>query len=275
MGFFTLENHGIPTESIEEVYRISKLIFDLTNTTKMKYENCPDSFNRGYHRFGKEHAKDNPNPDLKEFWQVGREINTTNTPKNVWPDEVPEAKLVLMEYYKYMEQLGQELLKASALYLDLEEYFFSDMVFDSPTILRLIHYPPILNNASCPSVRAAAHEDINLITLLSASTQPGLEIKDRSGNWLPIHTEPEHIVVDCGDMIQNITNGFFKSTTHRVVNPSNSREERFSIPFFVPPKDETDLSPLPSLVKDKKSPYISISAKEYLANRLKEIGIKS
>jgi isopenicillin N synthase-like dioxygenase len=124
-------------------------------------------------------------------------------------------------------------------------------------------------------VRAAAHEDINLITLLCEATAGGLELLTRSGEWVPVRTGPGEIVVDSGDMLQNLTNGLLRSTTHRVGNPDDSRARRFSMPYFVHPRAEVDLSPLPSCIAKTGGVPIfpPITAGDYLLQRLREIGL--
>lgn len=148
------------------------------------------------------------------------------------------------------------------------------MTVNSDTILRIIHYPPIPATAPPASLRAAAHEDINLITLLCEATADGLELRQHDGTWLSIRALPGQLIVDSGDMLQQLTNGRWQSTTHRVVNPANDLDRRFSMPFFVHPRPEVDLTPLPSCIaKVGKQQFRSITAGEYLQQRLREIGL--
>ncbi len=280
IGFFAIENHGVPTELIESSYRLAQDYFKLPEEAKAQYEIKELKGQRGHTGFGKEHAKDSKAPDLKEFWHVGRELPTDHPrfqeyPRNLWPSEISDFKPSFSRLYETLDHCASDLLKAAALYLKLEESRFSSMAFEGNSILRVIHYPPIAEDRNPSSIRAAAHEDINLITLLCEATSSGLELLQRDGTWRPIHALKGQIIADAGDMLQNITNGLFKSTTHRVVNPDNSREERFSMPFFAHPRSECDLTPLSSCVQisggDVK--YPKITAGEYLAKRLREIGL--
>lgn len=279
LGFFAIENHGVDHELIETCYKLNYELFTLSDSTKKAYEDDNLKGQRGYTSFGKEHAKDSEAPDLKEFWHVGRELKSGHPlagvyPKNVWPSEIPNFKEIFLNLYAQLDSLASNILEASALYLDLPKNQFSKIAVNGNTILRMIHYPPISDDANPASIRAAAHEDINLITLLCESTASGLELLQRDGAWRPIHSLKGQIIGDAGDMLQNITNGYFKSTTHRVVNPDNSRDRRFSMPFFIHPEPEADLSPLPKCVEltGGKKNYDDISAEEYLNKRLKEIG---
>ena len=133
-----------------------------------------------------------------------------------------------------------------------------------------------VESCSC-AIRAAAHEDINLITLLMTATAAGLQVMDNDGTWIDVEGNHEQIIVDSGDMIQNLTNGLFKSTTHRVVNPGDPTQRRFSMPMFVHPRNEIDLTPREEFVVQTGgvASYQSINAGEYLHQRLVEIGLAS
>jgi len=280
IGFFAIKNHGIDQELLKDCYNNSEEFFDFDYVKKSKYEKNEIHCQRGYTKFGKEHSKDNPAPDLKEFYQIGRTINEEHPQydtylHNVWPEEIPEFKENLQTLYSKLEECSIKLLNACSLYLGMEEDWLGSMAYDGNTILRIIHYPPLPNDRDPNSVRSAQHEDINLITLLCASTASGLEVMDHDGSWFKVETGPEYIIVDSGDMIQNITNGIFKSTTHRVVNPDDSNMRRFSMPMFVHPRNEIDLTPLPKFIEmsggEQKFP--SINAGTYLHQRLVEIGL--
>lgn len=282
LGFFALENHSVDHGLIDRAYSLTRRFFELDSPTKKKYEIKGLNGQRGFTSFGTEHAKYSSAPDLKEFWHVGRDrFQNQNLereyPKNVWPSEVPEYKEVMWQLYEQLDLCALHLLKACALYLGEPENLFSDMAVDGNTILRVIHYPPIPKECHPKSVRAAAHEDINLITLLCESTDEGLELLQKDGKWRPIHALNGQIVVDSGDMLQNLTNGVLKSTTHRVVNPGNDHSRRFSMPFFVHPRSEVVLNPLPRMIQkmsgEKK--FSDITAGAYLRQRLEEIGLKS
>lgn len=280
IGFFALKGHGIEFDLLSECYSDSEKFFNFNHEIKSKYEKKEIHCQRGYTKFGKEHSKDNPAPDLKEFYQVGRTIDSEHPDysdflHNVWPDEIPTFKNNLESLYSKLEECSNKLLNACALYLDMPEDWLSSMAKEGNTILRVIHYPPLPDERNPNSVRSSQHEDINLITLLCASTESGLEVMDHDGSWFKVETGPEYIVVDSGDMIQNITNGLFKSTTHRVVNPDNSNLRRFSMPMFVHPRNDIDLTPLPKFIKltGGVEKYQKITAGEYLHQRLVEIGL--
>lgn len=281
IGFFAVEGHDVTPELVARAYDCAKRFFALPEGDKARYFDAAIKGQRGFTPFGREHAKDSPAPDLKEFWQVGRPDVPDEHPvhrrygPNRWPDDVvPGFGAAMTELYTRLDRLGGLLLEACAAYIDEPAHRFSEMAREGDTILRVIHYPPVPEGME-GSVRAAAHEDINLITLLCGATASGLELKERDGSWRAIESGGEQIVVDAGDMLQNVTNGLYRSTTHRVMNPPDSREERFSIPCFIHPRGEADLTPLSSCVARTggEARYPSITAGAYLDERLREIGL--
>ena len=278
LGFFALVNHGIEQRLIDTAYGAAEAFFALPDSTKMQYAIANLKGQRGFTQFGKEHAKDSAAPDLKEFWHLGRERPTAHPvsyPDNLWPREVPQFQPVMSTLFDQLETCASQLMQACALYLQQRKGFFSTQVAEGQTILRIIHYPPLPADATPASLRAAPHEDINLITLLCEATTPGLELRQPSGDWMPIQTTPGQIIVDTGDMLQSLSNGLLKSTTHRVVNPTSSRDRRFSMPFFVHPRPDFDLTPLTSCIEKTGGTqrFPAQTAGEYLQQRLEEIGL--
>ena len=280
IGFFALTGHGLDVEEINKSYQVSEQFFHLDDDTKNNYEMSEIHRQRGFTPFGVEHAKDNPAPDLKEFWQTGRTLSDDHPLKNefisnVWPSEIEGFENSIDGLYNAMEQMSSELLSAASLYLHKDADWLPNMAQDGNTILRVIHYPPLGENAPDGAVRSSQHEDINLITLLIGATADGLQVMDHDGTWIEVEGNHEHIIVDSGDMLQNLTNGFFKSTTHRVINPPDAVSDRYSMPMFVHPSNEIDLTPLPEFVEltGGKALYQSITAGEYLHQRLVEIGL--
>ena len=280
IGFFALTNHGIPRSLIDETYAQCDAFFDLDEATKRSYLQPDIGHQRGYTAFGVEHAKDNPAPDLKEFWQTGRPYPENGTvptyPQNIWPTaHVSGFQGTTETLFSSMESLAQHLLSACSRYLGKPEDWLPNMSHEGNTIMRMIHYPPLDENTPEGAVRSAAHEDINFITLLVTATADGLEVMDHDGSWIQVQGDQDAIIVDSGDMLQNLTNGLFKSTTHRVVNPKDSNSRRYSMPMFVHPRNEIDLTPHPDFVAltGGQANYASISAGDYLHQRLKEIGL--
>jgi len=283
-GFATIANHGMTPELIEELYKEVKNFFDLPEAVKMKYEIPELAGQRGYTSKGKEKAKDAHTPDLKEFWQRGQTVKDKDPVKAEYPEnqlvaEAPRFNTITQEVYEKLEASGKHLLHAIADYLQLPTHYFDDKVHNGNSILRAIHYFPIENPESIPAdaVRAGAHEDINLITLLIGASADGLEVLTREGEWFPVKAKGEDIVVNVGDMLQRLTNNKLKSTTHRVVNPPIElmKTSRFSVPFFLHPKSDMDLSCLDSCIdSDNPKAYDDITAGEYLDERLREIGLK-
>ncbi len=284
IGFVAIKNHGLSDELTEKLYSIVKQFFQLPDEVKQKYENPELAGQRGYIGRGKETAKGFKVADLKEFYHVGQEVTDNDPikseyPDNIWPEELPEFKEVGLEAYRTLEAAGKNMLKAIALYLGLEETYFEDKVKNGNSILRAIHYFPIENPDAVPAdaVRAAAHGDINLITLLMGASADGLQVRRRDGAWIPITALPNQIVVNVGDMLDRLTNHKLKSTIHRVVNPPRELmgTSRFSIPFFMHPRSEMDLTSLESCI-DEENPkrYEDYTAGQFLDERLKELGLK-
>ena len=283
-GFVTITNHGLDKQLIDQLYEDVKALFALPDETKQKYEIPGLAGQRGYTGKGKETAKGFKTPDLKEFWQIGQTVTDTDAFKDEYPDnlvveELPSFNATTLEVYKKLEAAGQHLLQAISVYLGLPENYFDDSVHNGNSILRTLHYFPIADPDSVPddAVRAGAHEDINLITLLIGASADGLELLTRENEWFPVKAYGEDLVVNVGDMLQRLTNNKLKSTTHRVVNPPRElmKYSRYSVPFFLHPKSGMDLTCLPSCIDENHSKqYTDITAGEYLDERLREIGLK-
>lgn len=270
-GFVTIANHGMSKALIDELYQVVQAFFALPEAKKSTYEIPGLAGQRGYTSKGKERAKGAKVPDLKEFWQRGQDNNPIVS-------ELPRFDVVTGEAFRRLEAVGRELLKAIAVYLELQEDYFEPEVIEGNSILRAIHYFPIEDPDSLPedAVRAGAHEDINLITLLIGASADGLEVLTREGTWHPVKAHGEDIVVNVGDMLQRLTNNKLKSTTHRVVNPPRElmTTSRFSVPFFLHPRANMSLAALESCVDAGfTKAYPDVTAGEYLAERLREIGL--
>lgn len=275
-GFIILKDHTIEQKKIDRAYELVQSFFNLPYETKLKYK-LDNGGQRGYTPFKTEHAKDNKNPDLKEFWHVGRELLASSQykgiyPENVWPTEVAELKKTFIELYDAMDTTSKILLESIGKGLDLPASYFNDMVQDGNSIIRMIHYPPTKGEDTKNSIRAAAHEDINLITMLVGATDSGLQLLERDGTWLDVNSKPGEIVVDTGDMMSRITNNVLPATTHRVINPSSDSSARYSMPFFVHPHSKAMLSCIPSCV-GTGAKFPDITAGDFLTQRLKEIGL--
>ena len=281
VGFVGVVNHGIPKTLVDDFYTASKAFFALPDPIKDKYEIAGLAGQRGYTSFGKEHAKQSQVADLKEFYQFGQEVAEDDPLRTVYPynvnvDEKPEFLALALELYRSFEKAGGELLKAIAIFLELGEDYFKDKIQKGNSILRAIHYPPITREPAS-AIRAEQHEDINLITLLVGASAGGLQLLNMEEEWLPITPGENEIVINVGDMLQRLTNNYLKSTTHRVVNPPKEQWHlpRLSIPFFLHPKMDMDLTCLEKCVSEERPlAYEPITAGEYLNERLREIGLK-
>lgn len=281
IGFVAIKGHFLSDELSSNLYKQVQAFFNLNEETKLKYEIKGLAGQRGYTSFGKEHAKGSSAGDLKEFWHFGQYVDDNDSVKEEYPDnvnvnEIPEFNKVGKETYQNLEKTGKYMLRAIALHLNLEETYFDDKIHNGNSILRPIHYPPITSEPK-NAVRAGQHEDINLITLLMGASADGLQVLNKQGEWISVTALPDQLVVNVGDMLQRLTNGKLRSTTHRVVNPPREKwgTSRFSIPFFLHPRSEMRLDCLESCI-DENNPkqFENCSAGEYLDERLREIGLK-
>ena len=280
IGFVALKGHFLSDELSANLYAEVKRFFNLPTKVKESYEIEGIGGQRGYTSFGKESAKGKKEGDLKEFWHFGQEVVGNDKlkaeyPENVLVKEVPNFNKIGMEAYKNLEKTAIYVLRALALYIGLDEFYFDNYVINGNSILRPIHYPPIQGEPK-GAVRAAAHGDINLITLLMGASASGLEVQNKQGNWIPVTALPEQLVINVGDMLERLTNNKLRSTIHRVVNPP--REEwgnsRYSIPFFTHPISEMSLNCLPECITDTHPKvYDDITAGEFLNERLRELGL--
>jgi len=281
IGFVAVKNHLIAGDTVDKLYSDVKAFFELPEETKKKYEIVELAGQRGYTSFGREHAKGSNAGDLKEFWHFGQEVTDgdpikSEYPANIFTDELPGFNEVGIQAYRDLENTGRYMLRAIAIHLGLDEFYFDDKIKNGNSILRPIHYPPITSEPKS-AVRAGQHEDINLITLLIGASADGLEVLNKKNEWVAVTALPDHIVVNVGDMLQRLTNGKLKSTTHRVVNPPREKwgSSRFSIPFFLHPRSEMRLDCLASCIPAGEEPHWTpISAGEFLDERLAEIGLK-
>ena len=280
-GFVGITGHGLDDDLIERAYACFREFFALPEKVKCRYHQAGGGGKRGYTGFGVEQARDHDVPDLKEFWHVGREIEGDNPHPdillpNVWPEEVPGFREASLALYGALDNLGQRMLSAIALDLELPADWFSSRVNRGNSILRPIHYPPI-RDAVPGAVRAARHEDINLITLLIGSREQGLEVLNKRGAWVPVTTLPGTIIVNVGDMLQRLTNHVYSSTTHQVVNPPGdaARKPRYSIPFFLHPNPDFVIETLPQCIGENNPDRYPepISSDEYLQQRIREINL--
>ena len=277
-GFAIIADHGIPDKLIHRAEEKAKAFFALPDEVKRRYHIPGGGGARGYTPFGIETAKGHKAHDLKEFWHVGRDLPPGHPfrghmPDNVWPEEVESFRDTFTELYATFDRTGLKILKAIARYLGVDEDYFADTVRDGNSVMRLLHYPPIEGEPGS-HVRAGAHEDINTITLLLGAEEAGLELLTREGEWIPVAPRPGELVVNIGDMLQRLTNGRLRSTSHRVVNPPAERRghSRYSMPFFLHFRSDFLIEALPGTVPAGEQPkWPPITADDYLQERLREI----
>ncbi|MCH4891570.1 MULTISPECIES: isopenicillin N synthase family dioxygenase [unclassified Sphingomonas] len=279
-GFAIVADHGIDDALIERAWAMTRAFFALPEAEKRRYHLPGGGGARGLTPFGIEIAKGASENDLKEFFHVGRELPPGHRFRavmadNVWPDAPAGFRQTFLDLFAAFDAAGDRLLSAIARYLGLAPDWFDPAVADGNSVLRLLHYPPV--SADAPGVRAGAHEDINLITLLLGAEEAGLELLDRDGRWLPVKPPEGAMVVNVGDMLQRLTNHVLPSTTHRVVNPPPERRgtPRYSMPFFLHPAPDFLIRTLPGCVSaDNPDRYPTpITAHDYLHERLVEIGL--
>lgn len=285
MGFAIVSNHGVSAQARNDLYSVAKRFFELPDDVKRRYEDLSNNGQRGYISKNRESAKGQKVPDLKEFFHIGQDfpdaqLEELGYPANIWVEELPELKRIGMEVFRIFSETGLNLLRAIALYLDLPENYFDNKTQTGNSILRLLHYYPLDSVEGIPpgAVRAAAHGDINLITLLMGGSAAGLQAQTLDGDWIDVNPSNEEIVINIGDMLERHTNGRLRSTQHRVVNPQDLEElkkPRYSTPFFLHPNSDMDLSCLPnSISAGNPKRFDDITAGEFLDERLRELGLK-
>ena len=280
IGFVALKNHFLSDELVAELYKEVKAFFALPLETKKKYEIKELNGQRGYISFGKEHAKGKKEGDLKEFWHFGQEPSkdaelSESYPPNVKVEELMDFNHTGMEAYRMLEKTGIYVLRALAIHIGLEEEYFDHWVSNGNSILRPIHYPPIKEEPK-GAVRAGAHGDINLITLLMGASTGGLQVQRKDGEWIDAIPNEDELVINVGDMLERLTNNKLRSTIHRVINPPKSEwdQPRYSIPFFMHPRSDMKLNCLEQCITpENPKQYDDITAGAFLRQRLIEIGL--
>jgi isopenicillin N synthase-like dioxygenase len=280
IGFVALKGHFLSDDLVDNLYTEIKNFFSLPTETKRSYEIEGIGGQRGYVSFGKESAKGKKEGDLKEFWHFGQYVENdaklkAEYPDNVTVNELAQFNKVGKETYQMLEKTGVYVLRALALFLELDEFYFDGYAKNGNSILRPIHYPPITSEPK-NAVRAAAHGDINLITLLMGAQGRGLQVQKHDGEWLDAMAEPNELVINVGDMLARHSNNRLKSTIHRVVNPPKEKwgTSRYSIPFFMHPISEMPLDCLENCVDDTHPKlYDDITAGQFLNERLIELGL--
>ena len=280
IGFCAVKGHLLSDDLVERLYKQIKLFFDLPYEVKAKYEFPQYSGQRGYVSFGKESAKGSKHGDLKEYWHFGQYIEEEEKEKynyfpNIHVEELSEFNEVGREVYSTLEKTAKHILRALALYLNIEEDYFDKYIKNGNSILRPIHYPPILEDPK-EAVRASAHGDINLITLLMGAHGKGLQVQHSNGDWIDAVASEDELMINIGDMLSRHTNNLLKSTVHRVVNPDREllKKSRYSIPFFMHPVSEMKLNVLESCISDESpKSFDDITAGDFLNERLVELGL--
>ncbi len=280
IGFVALSGHFLSDKLVEDLYAEIKKFFNLPQELKNTYEIPGIGGQRGYTSFGKEHAKGRKEGDLKEFWHFGQYVEndpklSAEYPDNVLVKELPKFNEVGKETYKMLEKTAKYVLRALALHLELDEKYFDKYILNGNSILRPIHYPPITTEPKT-AVRAAAHGDINLITLLMGSHGKGLQVMNHKGEWVDAIAKPDQLMINVGDMLSRLTNNKLKSTIHQVVNPPREMwsTSRYSIPFFMHPISEMPLNCLEECIDtEHQKAFDDITAGEFLHERLIELGL--
>ncbi len=266
-GFFSIIDHNLSESLIKACYRSSQDFFSLRLDNKLKYHFKNLKGARGYTPNGIETAVGENIADQKEFWHHGPAVDKSfdsRIPSNVLIDEIPSFNNVYDDLFHNLNRIGSKLLSVIAMSLKLDSHFFDSWIDKGNSLLRSIHYPPVASTNN--QFRARAHEDINLITLLIGAEQGGLEIKNNNNEWIKVSPSSKAIVCNIGDMMQKITDGRLKSTTHRVINYDlNNSQSRYSIPFFLHPSPNTLLKSIYDHADE------GVLAHDFLEERLKAI----
>ncbi len=280
-GFAMVKDHGLDAQLVEKAWDLTERLYQQEDAEKRKFHDPAIGGARGYTPFKTEIAKGAAHHDLKEFWHIGRELPdghrlAGSMPPNIWPDRPDGFRETFETLFADMDAVGARILTSIARYLDLPADWFDKAIEDGNSVLRLLHYPPIEGDPE-GAIRAGAHEDINLITLLLGAEEAGLEILGKDGEWIAVDPPEGALVVNVGDMLQRLTNHVLPSTTHRVRNPSGERahHHRYSMPFFLHARSDFAIETLPGCISaDRPNRYPEpITADDYLQQRLREIGL--
>ena len=280
-GFAVITDHGLDPDLVVRGWALTQALFALPDDVKRNGYDPAIAGARGYTPFKTEIAKGADQHDLKEFWHVGRTLDSGNPlrasmPDNIWPDGVEDFARTFTALYDAFDTVGARILSAVALYLGLQPDWFDGAIADGNSVLRLLHYPPI-DGDPAGAIRAGAHEDINLITMLLGAEEAGLEILRPDGSWAAVSPPPGGLAVNVGDMLQRLTNHRLPSTTHRVVNPAGegAQRSRYSMPFFLHLRSDFEIATLPDCVSETNPDRYPqpILADDYLRERLVEIGL--
>ncbi|MBM7074151.1 isopenicillin N synthase family oxygenase [Shewanella sp. 202IG2-18] len=255
IGFGVLKNHPIDQNLVEAIYKEWHEFFNSEEKHSFKFNaESQDGF---FPAEISETAKGYTVKDIKEYFHV--------YPWGQIPESLREN---ILKYYELANKFAAELLswieehspkEVAELYTEA----LSNMVKDSTqSLLRVLHYPPMTGDEEAGAIRAAAHEDINLLTVLPAANEPGLQVQDKDGSWVDVPSDFGNIIINIGDMLQEASGGYFPSTSHRVINPEgmDKTKSRISLPLFQHPRPEVVLSD-------------NYTAHEYLMERLKELGV--
>ncbi|WP_226016992.1 isopenicillin N synthase family oxygenase [Novosphingobium sp. FKTRR1] len=283
-GFAMVRDHGLDPALVARAWELTQAFFALPDAEKRGYHMPGQGGARGYTPFRTEIAKGAKVSDLKEFWHIGRELPAghpllgPSMPANIWPDLPADFRATFTALYAEFERVGAMLLARIAVWLGLPQDWFAPAIADGNSVLRLLHYPPV-PDADDGAIRAGAHEDINLITLLLGAEEAGLELLTREGEWLELAPPEGALVINIGDMLQRLTNHVLPSTTHRVRNPRGERAgfSRYSMPYFLHLRSDFRIETLPGCITpDNPDRYpAAITADDYLQERLREIGLRA
>jgi isopenicillin N synthase-like dioxygenase len=280
IGFVALRGHFLNDELVESLYEEVRKFFALHSEIKNGYEAPGIGGQRGFTSFGKEHAKGRNVGDLKEFWHFGQYLEDDSKYQGIYPEnivvpELPNFNTSGEKAFRLLEKTGIYVLRALALHLGLDEFYFDGFVKEGNSILRPIYYPAIEEDPK-DAVRAAAHTDINLITLLMGAQGKGLQVQNHKGEWLDAIAAPDELMINVGDMLSRHSNNKLKSTIHQVVNPPKAEwgSPRYSIPFFMHPVSDMNLDCLDECIDDRHpKQFDDTTAGAYLDERLREIGL--
>lgn len=283
-GFAMVCDHGLDSAMVARAWALTRTFFALPEDTKRQYHRPDMAGARGYTPFGREVAKGENRGDLKEFWHIGRDLPvghpllSASMPANIWPDHPDGFADTFRAMFAELDRTGRIILSRIAIYLGLPAAWFDPVVDFGNSVLRLLHYPPLTSDPH-GAVRAAAHGDINLITLLLGAEESGLELLDRNGRWLPVSPPDGALVINVGDMLKRLTNHVLPSTIHRVRNPAGNaaQRSRYSMPFFLHPRSDYTIATLPQCIgPDRPNRYPNpIMADDFLQQRLRDIGLKN
>ena len=272
-GFFYAAGTGVSAEAMRDILGAAEEFFTLPEATKLAVSKDKSPCGRGYEMLRGQRLEAGAQADLKEGFMMGTDLSSDDPrvkagwPQhgaNHWPQGMTDWRKRVEAYHAAMVGLAGTIMRALALSLDVEEFYFEDCCRDAIATLRMLHYPPQPAGAGADARGAGAHTDWGAITILLQDGVGGLQVKDGDDSWIEAPPIPGTFIINLGDLVPRWTNGLYRSTVHRVINRSG--RERYSVPFFFDGRGDYVSETIPTCLKSGEMPkFPQLSVNDHLA----------